>query len=83
MIDSSSTHNFIHCKIAKDLDFFLYPTPKCQVMVVDGGTKNFSRKCHNINLTIGEFVLNIPMLVILMGGFDVVLRVHWLQSLGT
>ena len=30
----------------------------------------------------GEYVLNIPMLSIPMGGVDVVLGVQWLQSLG-
>jgi len=68
MIDLSSTHNFIHCKIAKELNLFLYPSSKCQVMVANGGTINFSRKCHNIMLTMGEYALNIPMISILMGG---------------
>ena len=27
LIDLDSTHNSIHCKIAKELNFFLYPTP--------------------------------------------------------
>ena len=31
----------------------------------------------------GEYVLNIPILSIPMGGADVVLGVKWLQSLGT
>ena len=31
----------------------------------------------------GEYLLNSPMLSILMGGVDVVLGVQWLQSLGT
>jgi len=30
-----------------------------------------------------EYVLNIPMLSIPIGGFDVVLGVKWLQYLGT
>ena len=30
-----------------------------------------------------EYVLNSPMIVIQMGGVDVVLGVQWLQSLGT
>ena len=51
-------------------------------MVANGGTINFSGKCHNIKLSMGEFVLNIPLLSIPMGGVDVVLRVQWLQSLG-
>ena len=40
LIDSSSTHNLIHCKIAKERDCFLYLAPKCQVMVANGGTTN-------------------------------------------
>ena len=27
LIDSGSTHNFIHSKIAKDLNCFIYPAP--------------------------------------------------------
>eukprot|EP00253_Pinus_taeda_P023505 PITA_23505 len=83
LIDSGSTHNFIHCKVAKELNCFLYLAPECQVMVANGGTINFSRKCHNIKLSMGEYVLNSPMLSIPMGAADVVLGVQWLQSLGT
>ena len=82
LIDSDSTHNFIHCKVAKELNCFLYPTPYCQVMVANGGTINFAGKCHNIKLTMGEYVLNSQILFIQMGGADVVLGVQWLQSLG-
>ena len=78
----SSTHNFIYCKATKELNFFLYPAPECQVMVANEGTINFSRKFHNIKLIMGEYVLNIQILSIPMGGVDVVLGVQWLQSLG-
>ena len=37
LIDSGRTHNFIHYKIAKELNCFLYPTLECQVMVKNGG----------------------------------------------
>jgi len=50
-------------------------------MVENGGTINCSGKCHNINPTMVEYVLNRPMLVILMGGVDFVLGVQWLQSM--
>ena len=36
LIDSGSTHNFIHCKVAKEFNCFLYPAPECQVMVANG-----------------------------------------------
>ena len=64
LIDSDSTHNFVHCKVVKELNCFL---PECQVMVANGGNINCSRKCHNIKLTMGEYVLNSPMLSIPLG----------------
>jgi hypothetical protein len=83
LIDSGSTHNFIHYKLSKALNFFVYPVPKFQVMIADGGTINCSGKCNKINLTMGEYVMNSPMISIPMGGADVVLGIQWLQSLGT
>jgi hypothetical protein len=44
LIDSGSTHNFIHYKLAKDLNCFVYPVPEFQVMIADGGTINCSGK---------------------------------------
>jgi len=76
LIDSGSTHNFIHCKIAKELNCFLYPAPQFQVMVASGGTINFSRTCHNIKLSLGEYLLNSPIFSTPMGGADALLRVQ-------
>jgi hypothetical protein len=76
---SISTHNFIHYKLAKALNFFVYPTPESN----DGGTINFLGKYNKMNLTMGEYVMNSPMISIPMGGADVVLGIQWLQSLGT
>ena len=83
LIDSGSIHNFIHCKVADELNCFLYLAPECQVMVANGGTINFSRKCNNIKLTVGEYVMISLILSIPMGGVDFVLGVQWLQYLGT
>jgi hypothetical protein len=71
LIDSGSTHNFIHCKLAKALNCFIYPVPEFQVMIANGGTINCSGKFHKINLTMGEYVMNSPMISIPMGGVDV------------
>jgi hypothetical protein len=45
LIDSGSTHNFIHYKLAKDFNYFVYPAPEFQVMIANRGTINFSGKC--------------------------------------
>ena len=52
-------------------------------MIANGGTIKCSGKSHNINITIGEYVFNSPMISIPMGGVDVVLGVRWLKLLGT
>jgi hypothetical protein len=83
LIDSSSTHNFLNFKLSKYLICFIYPTPEFQVMIAEGGTINCSRKCHNIKLNMGEYLLDIPKISIQMGGVDIVLGFQWLQSLGT
>jgi hypothetical protein len=82
LTDFGSTHNFIHYKLAKALNFFVYPATEFQVMIVDGGTINSSGKWNKINLTMGEYVMNSPMISIPMGGVDVLLGIQWLQSLG-
>ena len=74
LIDSRSTRNFIHCRVAKELNCSLYPTPECQV-IANGGTINCSGKCHNIKQSMGEYVLTSPMLSIPIGVVDVVLGV--------
>ena len=51
LIDLASAHNFIHCKITKDLNFFIYLALEFQVMVTYGGAINCAGKFHNINLT--------------------------------
>jgi hypothetical protein len=52
-------------------------------MIANGGTINCSGKCNKINLTMGGYLMNSPMIAIPMGGADVVLGIQWLQSLRT
>ena len=40
LIDSGSTYNFIHCKLSKFLNWFVYLAPEFQVMIRYGGTIN-------------------------------------------
>jgi hypothetical protein len=80
LIDSGSNHNFNNYKLAKFLNFIVFPTPEFEVMIANGGIINCSRKCHSIKLNMGEYLLDSPMIAIQMGGDDVVLGVKWLQS---
>jgi hypothetical protein len=52
-------------------------------MITNEGTINFLGKFHKINLTMGEYVTNSPMISIPMRGADSVQGVQWLQLLGT
>jgi hypothetical protein len=72
-IDSGSTHNFIHYKLSKDINCFIYLAPEFQIMSENGGTSIFSGKCRKINLTMVEYLMNSQMITIPMGGVDVVL----------
>ena len=44
-------------------------------MIANGGTINCLGKCHSIKLTMGEYLLDNPIIAIQMGDVDVVLRV--------
>jgi len=78
LIDSGSTHNFINNKVVGQLYLFTYPTPEFQVMIANGKNIDCSGKCHNIKLTMGEYLLKSPMIATQMGGAYVVLGVQWL-----
>ena len=69
-------HNFIKHKLEKLLNCFIYPTPKFQVMIANTGTTNHARKCHIMKLTMGNYLLDTPMIAIPMGGMNVVLVVQ-------
>jgi hypothetical protein len=83
LFDSFSTHNFMNFKVVKLINCFIFLALEYQVIIVDGGTINCLGKFHSIKGTMGEYLLYSPMIEIQMGGFDVVLGVQWLQSLGT
>jgi hypothetical protein len=83
LIDYGSTHNFIHYKLAKAPNCFVYPVLEFQVMIADEGTINCSGKCNKINLTMGKYVMNSQMISIPLGGANVVLGIQWSQTLGT
>ena len=83
LIDSGSTYNFIYKILVEHLNCFVYLVTNFQVLVANGGSIDFVGKHHYIELSIGEYNLEIPMYVIPIGGVDVVLGIQWLRTLGT
>eukprot|EP00253_Pinus_taeda_P031748 PITA_31748 len=82
LIDSGSTHNFIHQKIAETVHCFVRAVSNFQVQIVDGGTMKCEGHCENFKLQKGDYQLKTHMFAIHMGGCDIVLDANWLRTLG-
>ena len=78
MVVPITSYNY---KLAKVFNCLIYLAPEFQVMIANGRTISYG--IHNNNLTMGEYVLNILVISIPVGGAYVLLVLHWLQSLGT
>eukprot|EP00253_Pinus_taeda_P007083 PITA_07083 len=82
LIDSGSTHNFIHQKVAEMVHCFVREISNFQVQIADGGTMKCEGRCENVKLQMGDYQLKTHMFSIHMGGYDIVLGVDWLHTLG-
>jgi hypothetical protein len=82
LVDSGSTHNFIHRHISQETNCYIYVVNNFQIMIVNGGSMKCGGHCENVFLQIGEYHLKYHMFVIDMGGCDIVLGEKWLRTLG-
>ena len=82
LIDSGSTHNFIHQKIAETTHCFVRAVSNFQVQIAYGGIMKCEGRCENVKLQMGDYQLKTDMFAIHMGGCDIVLGVEWLRTLG-
>eukprot|EP00253_Pinus_taeda_P015118 PITA_15118 len=82
LIDSGSTHNFIHQKVAEAVHCFVRAVSNFQFQIVDGGTMKCEGCCENAKLQMGDYQLKTHMFPIHMGGCDIVLGAEWLRTLG-
>eukprot|EP00253_Pinus_taeda_P026508 PITA_26508 len=82
LIDSGSTHNFIHQKVAEAVHCFVRAVSNFQVQIADGGTMKCEGRCENVKLQMGDYQLKTHMFAIHMGGCDIVLGAQWLRTLG-
>jgi hypothetical protein len=82
LVDSGSTHNFIHCRIAQETHCYIHTINNFQIMIANGGSMKCGGRCENVCLQIGDYHLKSHMFSIDMGGCDIVMGVDWLRTLG-
>jgi hypothetical protein len=82
LVDSGSTHNFIHRHIAQETHYYIHVINNFQIMIVNGGSMKCGGHCENVCLQIGDYHLKSHMFSIDMGGCDIVLGADWLRTLG-
>jgi hypothetical protein len=81
-VDSGSTHSFISLETASHLHLQPDYRPGIQVTVANGDCVASASICRGIHIFIDkeEFVLD--FFVIPLTGYEMVLGVHWLRTLG-
>jgi hypothetical protein len=82
LVDSGSTHNFIHRRIAQETNCYIRAINNFQIMIANGGSMKCGERCENVCLQIGEYHLESHMFAIDMGGCDIMLGAEWIRTLG-
>ncbi|GAU29612.1 hypothetical protein TSUD_164620 [Trifolium subterraneum] len=82
LIDGGSTHNFIQTRLAKFLGLPSNPANTLKVMVGNGSILNCYGLCASTPLTLHKEKFEVDLYTLPLCGADVVLGVHWLQSIG-
>jgi hypothetical protein len=55
LIDSGSTHNFIHCKVVEETHCFVCPISNFQILIANGGTMKCGGHFENIELQMSDY----------------------------
>ena len=82
LVDSGSTHNFIHRRIAQETHCYIHSINNFQIMISNGGSMKCGGRCENVHLQIVDYHLKSHIFAIDMGGCDIVLGADWLRTLG-
>jgi hypothetical protein len=82
LVDSGSTHNFIHFHSAQETHCYIHAVNNFQIIIANGGSMKCGGICENVHLQIGDYHLKYHMFAIDMGICDIVLGANWLRTLG-
>jgi hypothetical protein len=82
LVDSGSTHNFIHRRLTQEVNYYICIFNNFQNMISNGGSMKCGGCCENVCLQISQYNMKSHMFSIDMGGCDIVIGVEWLCTLG-
>lgn len=83
LVDSGSTHTFITEDTARRLHLTVAPHQGMSVAVANGNQVTCAGLCSKVRLKVGEEGFSIDCFAIPLDGFELVLGVQWLRTLGT
>jgi hypothetical protein len=82
LVDSGNTHNFIHHFLSQEIFSYICVFNNFKIVISNGGSMKCGGRCENVCLQIGQYNLKCHMFSIDMGGFEIVLGVELLLTLG-
>ncbi|XP_026399027.1 uncharacterized protein LOC113294867 [Papaver somniferum] len=83
LIDSGSTHNFLHPSLAKRCDYLIQSkNSPLSATVGDGGTLDTQGVCLSVPILLQQHNISVDFHLLDISGCDAVLGVQWLRTLG-
>lgn len=82
LVDSGSTHKFVHPGVAKFLNLPMQDMMPLRVMVGNGSILDCRQLCPDTKILIQDHTFVVTLRVLPLSGADVVLGVEWLRMLG-
>ncbi|GJR56618.1 putative mitochondrial protein [Tanacetum coccineum] len=82
LIDCGSTHNFLDIHTAKKLGCKLAKTTPMQVSVANGQRMMSTSVCHDLKWSLQNEVFTSDVMLLPLGGCEMVLGIQWLATLG-
>lgn len=82
LIDSGSTHNFVDLSLAQKIGCTIESIPDQAITVSDGNQIVCNHRCVEFVWTMNNKSFVAEVMLIPLGGCDMVLGVQWLSTLG-
>lgn len=82
LLDTGSTHNILDISVAKRLNIKVQDQSPIRLAIADSRQVSVSKHCPDLTWEMGEIAFTSDFLVMKIGGYDAILGVQWLKTLG-